>query len=255
MTRLLTARRRTIAWERGIELACILSSAAIMSACGEDASTPATSAPGDDTASAYEALSASLQACEMQHDACLTAAGSDAAKTASCETDAAGCKQKTEAAAEHARENLARDTNSCWKRCRHDDDAGAIETNDDDGGTEDMHGCIEHHTPGLPNCVVGLLSCLHAGVKSGNASRGDLVACIQKADACFRDEFAARREAERGHRGHGNEAGKSAAGSPAVVAGSPAPAAGHPAPAAGSSGTGGSNAGRGDKNPWNRGRH
>jgi hypothetical protein len=226
MTRLFSTRKPTISWERALELACILSVTAVMSACGEDTLTPATSAAGDDTAQAYEALSVSLQACEDQQDACTTAAAGDPAKLATCDSDAAACKQKTEAAAAHARENLARDTNSCWKRCGHsDDDAGAV-SSDDDGGTEDLPGCVEHHTPRVPSCVKGLLGCLHdAGFKKGDASRDELVACIQEADVCFHDQFAAKRAEKRGRgRGRGDEAGKGAAGSVAV-AGAPAPAA------------------------------
>lgn len=224
MTRLFSTRKPMITWERTLELACILSVMAVMSACGEDATTPATSAAGDDTAQAYEALSLSLQACEDRQDACTTAAAGDAVKVDSCETEAAACEKKTEAAAERARENLARDTNSCWSRCRHsDDDAGAV-SSDDDAGTEDMHGCIEHRAPRLPACVRGLLSCLRdAGFKKGDASREELVACVQEADACFRDEFAARRAEKRGRRGdegRGDKAGKGAAGSPAAGSGS-----------------------------------
>jgi hypothetical protein len=241
MTRLFSARKPLITWERALPLACILSVTAVMSACGADATTPATSAAADDTAQAYEALSLTLQACEDQQATCATG---DAAKVASCETEATACKKKAEAAAEHARENLARDTNSCWKRCAHsDDDAGAV-SGDDDGNTEDMHSCIEHHAPPLPGCVRGFLNCLHdAGVKKGNASRDKLVACIQEADACFHDELAARRAQKRGHGGRdgrGDEAGKGAAGS--------APAAGSPAVAgsggAGSFGRSGSSRGR-----------
>jgi hypothetical protein len=229
--------------------------AAVMSACGEDASTPTPSATADDTAQSYEALSASLQACEDQQDARTTAANGDATLLASSDREAADCKKKTEAAAEHARDNLARDTNSCWKRCRHDDDdAGAPISSDDDGGTDDMHGCIEHHAPRLPSCVLGLLGCLHdAGLRKGNATREELVMCIQEADSCFRDEFAARREAERGHRGPGrggNEAGKGAAGSTPV----PSPAAGGAGGAAGgAAGSAGSAGKSGDKSPFKPG--
>jgi hypothetical protein len=220
MTRLFSTRKPTITWERALELACILSVTAVMSACGEDTSTPTTSAAGDDTAQAYEALSLSLQACEDGQDACTTAAAGDAVKVASCDSEAAACTKKTEAAAARAKENLARDTNSCWKRCGHsDDDAGAV-SRDDDGGTEDLPGCIEHHAPRLPSCVGGLLSCLHdAGFRKGDASRDELAECIQEADACFHDKLAARRDEKRG-RGRGDEAGKGAA-----VAGSPAAAA------------------------------
>src|SRR3954451_22849567 len=122
MSRALIKNKPAIIREHGIGLACILSLAAMTPACGEDATTPATSASSDDTAQAYEALSASLQACEDQQDACTTAAAADATKLASCYSEAAACKQKTEAAAEHARGNLERDTHSCWKRCRHGDD-------------------------------------------------------------------------------------------------------------------------------------
>jgi hypothetical protein len=246
MTQRLTTRNPMITWERGIELACILSVAAVMSACGEDAATPTTSAPTDDTAQAYEVLSQSLKACEDQQDACTTAAMSDAAKLAACDSDAAGCKHNTEAAAEHARDNLSRDTNACWKKCRHDDDDAGI-SSDDDAGTDDMHGCIEHHAPRLPSCVLGFLGCLHdAGLRKGDASREEIVACIQEADSCFRDEFTARRDAERGHRGHGrggDQAGTGAAGSPPVTN----PAAGGAGGATGSAGAAGSAGKGGDK--------
>jgi hypothetical protein len=212
--------------------------------CGEDGAAPPTSATGDDTASAYEALSASLQACEDQQAACTTAAAGDAAKRMDCEAQAVACKQKTEAAAEHARENLARDTHACWKRCRHgDDDAGAI-TSDDDAGTDDMHGCIRRHTPRLPRCVAGLLSCLQdAGLRSGDATRDELTQCIQEADSCFRDEFAARRGRDRG-RGNGRS---DQPGSGAGAAGTGA--AGMTPPAA--AGASGSSSGQG-QNGWNR---
>jgi hypothetical protein len=248
----MTIQNQKITWDRGIQLARILSVAALMSACGEDAS-PSTSAPSDDTATAYEALSASLQACEDQQDACVTAALGDAAKLAKCDSDAAACKQKTEAQAEHARGNLERDTNSCWKKCRHgDDDAGAA--NDDDGGMEDMHGCIEHHAPRLPRCIGGIVSCLHdAGLRKGDATRAEIIDCIQAADQCFRDEFAAR----RGHGGpgqSGGNAGRPAAGSPAPAAGSGGSSAG--SPAAGSGGAGGSKSGRNEgRNPFDFGRN
>jgi hypothetical protein len=236
---------------------------AALTACGEDGSATPTSAPGDDTASAYEALSASLQACEEQQDACTTAAAGDTTRLMNCDAQAAACKQKTEAAAEHARENLSRDTHACWKRCRHgDDDAGTI-TSDDDAGTDDMHGCIEHHTPRLPRCVSGLLSCLHdAGLRKGDATRDELVQCIQEADSCFRDEFAARRGRGRGRgddngsgqgngRGDHGAAGTSAAGAAGASAAGTG-ATGMTPPSA--AGAGGSNMGQGHgHDDWNRG--
>jgi hypothetical protein len=172
---------------------------AALSACGEDGAATPTSAPGDDTATAYEALSASLQACEEQQAACTTAAAGDATRLMNCEAQAAACKQKTEAAADHARENLSRDTHACWKRCRHGDDDAGTATSDDDAGTADMHSCIERHTPRVPRCVADLLRCLHdAGLRNGDATRDELVQCIQAADSCFRDEFAARRGRRHG---------------------------------------------------------
>jgi hypothetical protein len=252
MTHPITPEKPMITWDRTVGLACILAAAAVMSACGEEAATPTTSAPTDDTASAYEALSASLQACEERQDACTTAASGDATKLASCESEAAGCKQKTEAAADHARENLARDTNACWKKCRHgDDDAGAV-SSEDDGGTDDMQGCVEHHAPRLPRCVLGLLSCLQSsGIRKGDATREELVTCIQAADTCFRDEFKARREEARGDRGRrGDEAGTGAAGGTPVTS----PAAGGAGGAAAAGRGGAAAAGRsGDKNPFSPG--
>jgi hypothetical protein len=223
---------------------------AVWTACGEDGATPATSAAGDDTASAYEALSTRLQACEEQEDSCTTAAAGNPALIMNCQTQAAACQQKTEAAADHARENLSRDTHACWKRCRHgDDDAGM--TSEDDGGTEDMHGCIERHTPRLPRCVLGFLSCLHdaGSLRRREVSRDELGACIEEADTCFRDEFAERRAERRGRgRGesdHGGKAGTGAAGTGAV---SPA--------AAGSGGSAGgkSSGGWRERGGENRGR-
>jgi hypothetical protein len=221
-----------------------------MSACGEDTSTPTSSIPpSEDTAQAYEALSRSLEACEDKQDACTAAAAGDATKVAGCESQAADCKQKTEAAADHARDNLARDANSCWKRCGHgDDDAGTA--NDDDGGTEDMHGCVEHHAPPIPGCVFSLVDCLRDVAKSRPKDpRAPIFACISDADACFRDAFEARRDGDRGNHGPGGNQGQLAGqGASAGGAGSPAPAAN-----GGSGGNAGSGGAAGSSNGWGNG--
>lgn len=236
---------------------------AVWTACGEDGATPATSATGDDTASAYEALSASLQACEEQEDSCTTAAAGNPVQITNCQTQAAACKQKTEAAADHARENLSRDTHACWKRCRHGDDDAGMSTSDDDGGTEDMHGCVERHTPRLPRCVLGFLSCLHdaGSLRRREVSRDEVGACIEEADTCFRDEFAERRAERRGRgRGngdHGGKAGTGAAGTGSAGTGAAGAAGAAVSPAAAGAGGSAGHKGGGswsDRGERNRGR-
>lgn len=257
----------TKTWKQGSGFVCILSLAVAMSACGEDSSAPDTVRPvnppvapsvmPEDTVQAYEYLSRSLEACEDQQDECTAAAAGDAAKIAACDSDAAACKQKTDAAADHARDNLSRDTNSCWKRCRHDDDDAGTATNDDDAGMGDMDDCVGHHTPAIPLCIFHFVGCLRdVGHDKPADPRNAIFACVKDADQCFRDAFEARRRDERGNhgRGHDDAAGQGAAGSPASTgAGSGAAGSSAAANGGGMGGSSGSAGAAGASNGWGRG--
>ena len=59
-----------------------------------------------------------------------------------------------------------------------------------------MRGCIEHHAPKLPKCVGELFSCLNdAGLRSRDATREEIAACVQSAHMCFREGLSQRRGA------------------------------------------------------------
>ena len=235
----------------GIAL-CGLFAAASFLACGEEAPA-AVSSNEDDSAAAYAALSASLEACEAQLDDCTDEAAGDATKQAACETAAASCNQRAQSAEEHARGSLTRDADRCKKHGK-DEDAGP-----DDGGAGDLHGCIGRHVPKLPMCVKELLTCLDdAGLRKHDATRKEIGACLHDAHDCFKAELKKKRDERRAERKErkadkrdtkmGNAAGSvsgPAAGAPA--AGSPANS--HAYPSAGGAGAAGSDGKRDFKRP------
>ena len=193
-------------------LACTLFAGASFLACGEDGPVAANSGSEDDSAAAYAALSASLEACDDQLEACTAQANGLPQALAACDTDAMSCKQKAQSAEQRAQSSLQRDTERCRKHCK-DDDAGT-----DDAGAGDMHGCLGKHAPKLPACVKQLIACLDdAGVRKADATPKELGACLHAAHTCFKDELQKQREARRAQR---KQRSKAAAGSGAAGGGS-----------------------------------
>lgn len=226
-----TNRNWTTLRTRAGLLACTLFAGAAFLACGEDAPVAANSGSDEDSAAAYAALSATLESCDEQLDACTAQAGKDPTALAACDTQAMSCKQKAESAEQHAQSCLKHDADRCKKHGG--DDAGT-----DDGGTGDMHGCLGKRAPKLPKCVKELLGCLdEAGVRKRDATVKEIGMCLAAAHTCFKDELQKQREARRAEREAKKHQG--AAGSaPHTDAGSGG-AAVKPV-AAGSGGSGGS---------------
>ena len=210
--------------------------AALFVACGQDAAGSDPSASASDTASAYAALSASVQACTDKKDECVTAAAGDATKLAACDAAAESCMQKTQGAQADAKRHLHDDAEGCMRQhgCRGDDDAGV-----DEKTRPDMHSCVERHAPSgaSSECKKGLFDCLDkTGLKQSTAqtqldqaSKDAIVACVQTAHTCFMNDMSSH------HRGgggpgdpgkRGGEAGRGDRGDHAAAGSAPHSAAG-----------------------------
>jgi hypothetical protein len=204
-------------WNHGIRAAQGAMLAALFCACGgSDSASSGSTVATSDTASAYEALSASLAACADDKDACVTAAAGDASKLAACDTEEAGCKKKTEAASNNVRQRFCDDAEGCV-RGRHCDD--------EDAGTHmscgpQVHECIQGRAPsGNADCMRTLFTCLDdTGIRESNAqtqlddkTREAIVACVQTAHECIVDEMASARQ-HGGGRGPGGPGIRGGAG-------------------------------------------
>jgi len=191
--------------KRASLMACTLFAGASFLACGEDASVAANSGSEPDSAAAYAALSATLEACDDRLDACTQQASADPKALAACDTEAMSCKQKAQSAEQHAQSSLQQEAASCRKHCQ-----------DDDAGAGDMHGCIDKHAPKLPGCVKDLVVCLEAaGVRKADATPTEIGACLHAAHDCFKDELQKQREARRARRdGHKAAAGSGSPSTP-----------------------------------------
>jgi hypothetical protein len=197
---------------------------ALTVACGQTA-TPASTDDGS-AASAYEALSASLQACEDTHATCTTAAAGNATKAAACDTAAASCRaatSKQEGVAQGRLHNAAE--GCCMAHAGQQHHAGGAPSAPSEvsagssGGN--MQSCIAHKAPAVPACLSALEACLSkAGVSFGAAGAGSstsvnreaLSACVKTAHTCFVDEFASRRKADGGKGGPGHQGPGAGAG-------------------------------------------
>jgi hypothetical protein len=181
---------------------------ALFSACGQDAGTDSSTA-STDTASAYAALSASVQDCTDNKDECVTAAAGDATKLTACDAAAESCMQKTQGAQAECKRRLSADAQGCVKdHGRRGDSDGGV----DESSRPDVHSCVERHAPSgtAPACMKDLFACLDkTGLKQSNAqtmldaaAKDAIVACVQTAHTCFVTEMASH------HRGgHGGAAG------------------------------------------------
>ncbi|MEY4577899.1 MAG: hypothetical protein RL701_2602 [Pseudomonadota bacterium] len=225
----------------GSRFACGAALAALLGACGQEASTtPSTdTASASDSASAYQALSASLKACDDKKEACITAAVADATKLAACDAAAVSCEDKTQAAASNAHKRLCDEAEDCVSKGRGGRGPGRGRGNDEDGGVgDDVHTCIEHRAPSAPPCLKDLFTCLDAtGLQQSSpqtqldqAAKDAIVACVTTAHACIVDDMSSHRPGHSGGfggaggrpsfpgvggRGHRDEAGSDAAGSSA----------------------------------------
>jgi hypothetical protein len=242
----MTMRMQAWTLKCGSRFACGAALAALLGACGQEASTtPSTdTASASDSASAYQALSASLKACDDKKEACITAAVADATKLAACDAAAVSCEDKTQAAASNAHKRLCDEAEDCVSKGRGGRGPGRVRGNDghdEDGGVgDDVHTCIEHRAPSAPPCLKDLFTCLDAtGLQQSSpqtqldqAAKDAIVACVTTAHACIVDDMSSRRPGHSGGvggaggrpsfpgvgvggRGHRDEAGSDAAGSSA----------------------------------------
>ena len=158
--------QHAMTWKSAGMMACGAVAAALFVACGQDAAAGTEPTASSDTASAYAALSASVQACADKKDECVTAAAGDAAKLAECDAAAESCMNKTQGAQADAKRRLRDDAEGCMRRhgCRGDDDAGV-----DERTRPDMHDCVGRSAPSASNeCRKELFDCLdqdwHIGI-------------------------------------------------------------------------------------------
>jgi hypothetical protein len=221
--------QHVIKWKNAGTLACG-AVAALFVACGQDAAGTDPTA-STDTASAYAALSASVQACTDKKDDCVTAAAADATKLAACDAAAESCMQKTQGAQSDAKRRLRDDAEGCMRKhgCRGDDDAGV-----DDKTRPDMHECVGRNAPASNECRKDLFDCLDkTGLKQSTAqtdldqaTKDAIVACVQGAHTCFVSEMSSHHRGGAGpgdrgpgDRGPGDRGDHAAAGSAPQSAG------------------------------------
>ena len=187
---------------RGVRSSLALLSVALFMGCGAEASTSG-SASSDDPNLAYEALSAKVQACQDENDACTTAAAGDATKTAACDTAQMACVDKTKTEQKQARDSLARAAGGCFR-------AG----DEDDAGPEGPcgrrhHSCLMQHGPNDSQCLEALFSCLEKKAGAGPMQDAGLTACVDAAHSCVMSNMM-----QRGARGPAAGGGKPGAGGP-----------------------------------------
>ena len=183
--------QHAMTWKSAGMMACGAVAAALFVACGQDAAAGTDETASSDTASAYAALSASVQGCADKKEECVTAAAGDAAKLAACDAAAESCMQKTQSAQSDAKRRLRDDAEGCMRRhgCRGDDDAGV-----DERTRPDMHDCVGRSAPvASSECRKDLFDCLDkTGLKQSTAqtdldqaTKDAIVACVQTAHTCF----------------------------------------------------------------------
>jgi uncharacterized membrane protein YgcG len=211
---------------------------ALFSACGTDAPTSSTGTGGD-AVLAYEALSAKLQACQDDADACTTAAAGDATKLAACTAAETACKDKLKADEQQARGSLRGAAAGCFN-----------DGDDDDAGPQGAcgrrrHACLQQRTPHNSECLESLFTCLETKAGPGAQQDAALNACVDAAHTCVMSNMSSARG-----RGGPSGGGKPAAGG-GFSSGPGGPSSGHagaPAHVAGAGGPGlGSNAGPGSR--------
>jgi hypothetical protein len=214
-------QKQTTVSVRVLRVTHALFAAALFGGCGQGSDAAPQAA--DNSAAAYAALTAKLEACDDQHDACSSSA-TGKSQQAQCDTAANGCESDAKKGADHAKDSLSRDADKCYTNSQ-DDDAGTS----DDAGTgqgEDMDSCVAEHTPRIPKCLKEFVSCLHDARAKSEHGHGHkkpvtaLLGCVAKADACIWHELAdVRREHHAAKQGHAAGSGGSAghAGSPSTA--------------------------------------
>jgi hypothetical protein len=212
-----------------------LTALALTAACGQ-ATDGTQSAAVSDTASAYEALSVSVQSCEDDKDICVTDANGEPTKVAACDAAASSCLAKTQGAQATARKHLQNDAEGCVREGRHHGaggsggDAAAV---GGAGGASGMgmQGCMRKHAPAQGGqCMEDFFTCLDAtGVRESGAqtqldqaTRDAVGKCVDTAHSCMMNDMMARH-----HGGSQGPRGKGGAGHAAMSHGA---AGGHAFP-------------------------
>lgn len=186
-----------------------------MSACGQSGDAASTSASSD-TASAYAALSTSLDTCQAEQDACVTSAAGDAALIAECDAAAESCVDATKGMQDRARMGLRRDAEDCVRTCRrHRDDAdGGVDEGARPGASgdaESTRNCMSRHVPTAnTECRDTFFTCLdETGVRdSGSAmeldpaTRDAVAACVDSAHSCMLGQMMGRHGSRDRRRTH-----------------------------------------------------
>ena len=190
-------------WKYATRMARSAAAVALFAACGQDA----VSSDSGDAASAYAALSASVQACTDQKDQCVAAANGDSTKVAACDAAAESCMKKTPGAQTEAKRRLGNDAESCMKQHPpRQAGAGTGAGGSDASGQPEMHKCVERHAPASPACMSDLFACLDktdlktatANTQLDQATKDAIVACVQTAHTCFMTDMASHRPSGRG---------------------------------------------------------
>lgn len=214
-----------------------------VSACGQSTTDGGTQTSNvSDTASAYLALTESVQDCKDTQDACISAAAGDAAKVAECDAAAESCIEETRGAQADARRRLRDDAEGCVRECRKnrgDSDGGV-----DEGGDMNTRGCMGRRAPIDSECMDDFFTCLDAtGVRQSggsdqldDATKAAVQACVETAHTCMMSDMRTGRGPRRGGDRDRRPGMRGAAGEPANTAGAGAPGRRAPREEAGAGG-------------------